>query len=76
MDLVVLLLLTPPPGPPIVLLLVLLVLLPLVPSMSGRRALRAVLVDLSGTLHIEDTAVAGAQEALSRWAPTVRRTLY
>ncbi|CAL8299069.1 unnamed protein product [Boreogadus saida] len=34
--------------------------------MSGRRALRAVLVDLSGTLHIEDTAVAGAQEALSR----------
>ncbi|XP_072309886.1 haloacid dehalogenase-like hydrolase domain-containing protein 2 [Eucyclogobius newberryi] len=34
--------------------------------MSSRRALKAVLIDLSGTLHIEDTAVAGAQEALSR----------
>ena len=42
--------------------------------MSGRSALRAVLVDLSGTLHIEDTAIAGAQEALSRWAPAVKRT--
>ncbi|XP_053266991.1 haloacid dehalogenase-like hydrolase domain-containing protein 2 [Pleuronectes platessa] len=34
--------------------------------MSGRRALKAVLIDLSGTLHIEDTAVPGAQEALNR----------
>ncbi|XP_020780528.1 haloacid dehalogenase-like hydrolase domain-containing protein 2 [Boleophthalmus pectinirostris] len=34
--------------------------------MAGRRALKAVLIDLSGTLHIEDTAVPGAQEALSR----------
>ncbi|XP_029921266.1 haloacid dehalogenase-like hydrolase domain-containing protein 2 [Myripristis murdjan] len=34
--------------------------------MAARRALKAVLIDLSGTLHIEDTAVPGAQEALSR----------
>ncbi|XP_008324338.1 haloacid dehalogenase-like hydrolase domain-containing protein 2 [Cynoglossus semilaevis] len=34
--------------------------------MAGRRAVKAVLIDLSGTLHVEDTAVAGAQEALSR----------
>ncbi|KAM8871390.1 haloacid dehalogenase-like hydrolase domain-containing protein 2 isoform 1-T2 [Synchiropus picturatus] len=34
--------------------------------MAGRRALKAILIDLSGTLHIEDTAVPGAQEALNR----------
>ncbi|XP_066473319.1 haloacid dehalogenase-like hydrolase domain-containing protein 2 isoform X2 [Tiliqua scincoides] len=34
--------------------------------MASRRALKAVLVDLSGTLHIEDSAVPGAQEALKR----------
>uniref|UniRef100_A0A3Q2IBZ8 Haloacid dehalogenase-like hydrolase domain-containing protein 2 n=2 Tax=Equus TaxID=9789 RepID=A0A3Q2IBZ8_HORSE len=34
--------------------------------MAARRALKAVLVDLSGTLHIEDAAVPGAQEALKR----------
>ncbi|KFV58533.1 Haloacid dehalogenase-like hydrolase domain-containing protein 2 [Tyto alba] len=34
--------------------------------MAARRALKAVLVDLSGTLHIEDSAVPGAQEALKR----------
>ncbi|XP_068608800.1 haloacid dehalogenase-like hydrolase domain-containing protein 2 [Brachionichthys hirsutus] len=34
--------------------------------MAGRRALKAVLVDLSGTLHVEDTAVPGAQDALNR----------
>uniref|UniRef100_A0A8C3UK88 Haloacid dehalogenase-like hydrolase domain-containing protein 2 n=1 Tax=Catharus ustulatus TaxID=91951 RepID=A0A8C3UK88_CATUS len=34
--------------------------------MSARRALKAVLVDLNGTLHIEDSAVPGAQEALRR----------
>lgn len=34
--------------------------------MAGRRALKAVLIDLSGTLHVEDTAVPGAQEALDR----------
>ncbi|XP_036177944.1 haloacid dehalogenase-like hydrolase domain-containing protein 2 isoform X2 [Myotis myotis] len=34
--------------------------------MAARRALRAVLVDLNGTLHIEDAAVPGAQEALKR----------
>ncbi|XP_063814732.1 haloacid dehalogenase-like hydrolase domain-containing protein 2 isoform X2 [Pseudophryne corroboree] len=43
--------------------------------MAARRVLRAVLVDLSGTLHIEDTAVPGAQEALRRLrdAPVVIR---
>ncbi|AWP15030.1 Haloacid dehalogenase-like hydrolase domain-containing protein 2 isoform 3 [Scophthalmus maximus] len=35
-------------------------------SMAGRRALKAVLIDLSGTLHIEDSAVPGAQDALNR----------
>lgn len=35
-------------------------------AMSARRALKAVLVDLSGTLHVEDSAVPGAQEALKR----------
>ncbi|XP_074063078.1 haloacid dehalogenase-like hydrolase domain-containing protein 2 [Macrotis lagotis] len=34
--------------------------------MAARRALKAVLVDLSGTLHIEDAAVPGAQDALKR----------
>ncbi|XP_038599611.1 haloacid dehalogenase-like hydrolase domain-containing protein 2 isoform X1 [Tachyglossus aculeatus] len=34
--------------------------------MAARRALKAVLVDLSGTLHIEDAAVPGSQEALKR----------
>lgn len=37
-----------------------------VSSMAGRRALKAVLIDLSGTLHVEDTAVPGAQDALNR----------
>ena len=36
--------------------------------MAAGRALKAVLVDLSGTLHIEDAAVLGAQEALKRQA--------
>nr|XP_020662198.1 haloacid dehalogenase-like hydrolase domain-containing protein 2 isoform X1 [Pogona vitticeps] len=35
-------------------------------QMAARRALKSVLVDLSGTLHIEDSAVPGAQEALNR----------
>ncbi|XP_061887708.1 haloacid dehalogenase-like hydrolase domain-containing protein 2 isoform X2 [Entelurus aequoreus] len=34
--------------------------------MASRRALKAVLVDLSGTLHVDDTAVPGAQDALHR----------
>ncbi|XP_067106189.1 haloacid dehalogenase-like hydrolase domain-containing protein 2 isoform X2 [Osmerus mordax] len=34
--------------------------------MASRRALKAVLIDLSGTLHVEDCAVPGAQEALRR----------
>ncbi|XP_065262109.1 haloacid dehalogenase-like hydrolase domain-containing protein 2 [Emys orbicularis] len=34
--------------------------------MAARRVLKAVLVDLSGTLHIEDSAVPGSQEALKR----------
>lgn len=36
--------------------------------MAARRALKAVLVDLSGTIHVEDTALPGAQEALKRQA--------
>uniref|UniRef100_A0A8C1K6L4 Uncharacterized protein n=1 Tax=Cyprinus carpio TaxID=7962 RepID=A0A8C1K6L4_CYPCA len=35
------------------------------------RALKAVLIDLSGTLHMEDPAVPGAQEALSSVYPTL-----
>lgn len=31
-----------------------------------QRAIKAVLVDLSGTLHIENTATQGAVEALKR----------
>ncbi|XP_058027053.1 haloacid dehalogenase-like hydrolase domain-containing protein 2 isoform X2 [Ahaetulla prasina] len=34
--------------------------------MAARRVIKAVLVDLSGTLHIEDSAVPGAQEALKK----------
>ncbi|XP_077319155.1 haloacid dehalogenase-like hydrolase domain-containing protein 2 isoform X2 [Lithobates pipiens] len=34
--------------------------------MAARRAIKAILVDLSGTLQIEDTAIPGAQEALKR----------
>ncbi|KAJ8408639.1 hypothetical protein AAFF_G00252740 [Aldrovandia affinis] len=34
--------------------------------MAMRQALKAVLIDLSGTLHIEDTVVPGAKEALDR----------
>ncbi|KAK7896427.1 hypothetical protein WMY93_021752 [Mugilogobius chulae] len=34
--------------------------------MCSRRALKAVLIDLSGTLHVEDAAVPGAQEALRK----------
>ncbi|XP_075042112.1 haloacid dehalogenase-like hydrolase domain-containing protein 2 [Mixophyes fleayi] len=43
--------------------------------MAARRVLKAVLVDLSGTLHIEDAAIPGAQEALKRLrnAPLVIR---
>lgn len=46
---------------------------PQVSVMASRRALKAVLIDLSGTLHIEDTAVPGAQEALNRWETTAER---
>lgn len=35
-------------------------------AMASCRTLKAVLIDLSGTLHIEDAAVPGAQEALAR----------
>ncbi|XP_054843297.1 haloacid dehalogenase-like hydrolase domain-containing protein 2 [Eublepharis macularius] len=38
--------------------------------MATRRALKAVLVDLSGTLHVEDSAVPGAREALKRLRST------
>ena len=37
-------------------------------TISKMQNIRAVLVDLSGTLHIEDTAVPGAQAALERQA--------
>lgn len=43
--------------------------------MASRRALKAVLIDLSGTLHIEDTAVPGAQEALNRWETAAERDI-
>ena len=35
--------------------------------MAVRIGLRAVLIDLSGTLHVEDTVVPGAVEALKRF---------
>ncbi|XP_064164243.1 haloacid dehalogenase-like hydrolase domain-containing protein 2 [Anguilla rostrata] len=38
--------------------------------MAMRQALKAVLIDLSGTLHIEDTVVPGAPEALKRLRET------
>ncbi|XP_072920142.1 haloacid dehalogenase-like hydrolase domain-containing protein 2 [Hemitrygon akajei] len=34
--------------------------------MATRRVIKAVLIDLSGTLHVEDTAISGAQEALQK----------
>ncbi|XP_063309941.1 haloacid dehalogenase-like hydrolase domain-containing protein 2 [Pelobates fuscus] len=44
-------------------------------QMASRRILKAVLVDLSGTLHVDDTPIPGAQEALKRLrnAPVVIR---
>ncbi|XP_074547284.1 haloacid dehalogenase-like hydrolase domain-containing protein 2 [Halichoeres trimaculatus] len=38
--------------------------------MAGRQAVKAVLIDLSGTLHIENTAIPGAQDALNRLRQT------
>ncbi|XP_034564965.1 haloacid dehalogenase-like hydrolase domain-containing protein 2 [Notolabrus celidotus] len=38
--------------------------------MASRQAVKAVLIDLSGTLHIENTAVPGAQDALKRLRQT------
>jgi ribonucleotide monophosphatase NagD (HAD superfamily) len=35
---------------------------------AGKGALKAVLIDLSGTLHVEDTAIPGAVDALKRYA--------
>jgi len=34
---------------------------------AGREAIKAVLIDLSGTLHVEDTAIPGAVDALKRY---------
>lgn len=34
---------------------------------AGKEALKAVLIDLSGTLHVEDTAIPGAVDALKRY---------
>ncbi|XP_013782592.1 haloacid dehalogenase-like hydrolase domain-containing protein 2 [Limulus polyphemus] len=38
--------------------------------MAARSGLRAVLIDLSGTLHIENTAICGAADALNRLKKT------
>lgn len=38
--------------------------------MSSSRKLRSVLIDLSGTIHVEDTAIPGAVEALERLRKT------
>lgn len=43
--------------------------------MASRRALKAVLIDLSGTLHIEDAAVPGAQEALA-WLDNIQAKVF
>jgi Predicted sugar phosphatases of the HAD superfamily len=33
---------------------------------AGREALKTILIDLSGTLHVENTAIPGAVDALKR----------
>ena len=38
--------------------------------MAGKIPVKAVLIDLSGTLHVEDTALPGAVEALKRYFVT------
>lgn len=35
---------------------------------AGKVPVKAVLIDLSGTLHVEDTAIPGAVDALKRYA--------
>jgi hypothetical protein len=38
-------------------------------GMTGRKVpVKAILIDLSGTLHVEDTAIPGAVNALKRWS--------
>jgi hypothetical protein len=34
---------------------------------AGKVPVKAVLIDLSGTLHVEDTAIPGAVDALKRY---------
>lgn len=34
---------------------------------AGREAIKAILIDLSGTLHVENTAIPGAVDALKRY---------
>jgi len=34
---------------------------------AGRDAIKSVLIDLSGTLHVENTAIPGAVDALKRY---------
>jgi len=35
--------------------------------MAAGRAIKAILIDLSGTLHVENTAIPGAVDALKRY---------
>jgi ribonucleotide monophosphatase NagD (HAD superfamily) len=34
---------------------------------TGKAAIKAVLIDLSGTLHVENTAIPGAVDAMKRY---------
>ena len=38
--------------------------------------LKAILIDLSGTLHIENSAISGAQDALNRCLSIVFKTFF
>lgn len=39
-------------------------------AMFSRNPVRSVLIDLSGTLHVEDVGIPGAKRALGRWEPS------
>lgn len=38
-------------------------------AMTYRRKIGAVLIDLSGTIHIDDAVIPGAIQALAEWVP-------
>ncbi|ELU06303.1 hypothetical protein CAPTEDRAFT_140385 [Capitella teleta] len=38
---------------------------------SSQKAIKAALIDLSGTIHIEDEAIPGAQGALQKLVPVL-----